>query len=484
MDYAMITSAYSPTAYGKRNFQFPISQELPLDIAGSTTFGRYPKISASETFNMMISDNALVPFAGYEAVARIAKNAEAREIYTSTKYNHMFVVVDDGLYTVSPDLSVARINSLNTSSGEVYITENLGGQIGIADGESIYIFDYINNTFTIPTIDFLPGYISFQDTYFIASSRGTNEWRLSENDNGNSWPAAASNVGKFQTKPTNVVAVVPLDRQLFVFGQTGGEPWYDVGYTLFPYQRSNYASIDYGCLSPATIATGFSKLVWLGTNEKGGAAIMYSQGGQPQQISNDGIDFKFSQLRRPDDSFGFLYKVDGHIFYQITFRTDNLTYVFDFNTGKFFTLTDQKLNHHIAKRITFFNGHYYFVSFTDGYLYQMGSQFLDYDGQEIPRIRKCNNFRLPDGDNFICQNINLTMEQGIGKTIQRVDLSLSKDGGVSWGNVGSMQLNRYGNRKNTFNEWNLGMANDLVLQFRFWGRERFVVTNGMMSVYQ
>ncbi len=46
--------------------------QMPLDIVGSTKFGRYPKISVEQTWNMIISDGFLVPFAGYLKVAELS----------------------------------------------------------------------------------------------------------------------------------------------------------------------------------------------------------------------------------------------------------------------------------------------------------------------------------------------------------------------------------------------------------------------------
>jgi len=50
------------------------SKQVPLTVAGSSTFGRYPKISQARTYNMFISADPpsgmewLVPYAGYESV--------------------------------------------------------------------------------------------------------------------------------------------------------------------------------------------------------------------------------------------------------------------------------------------------------------------------------------------------------------------------------------------------------------------------------
>lgn len=479
--------------------QFGNSKVIEIDLVDGNTFGRYPKISNSSTYNMIISDGCLVPFSGYKSVATIVAEGQARELYSSYVYNHLIAIVNNGVYTIDSANVVSQVGLLNTTTGPVFIAENNAGEIAIADGLNIYIFNYNLGTFTIPSIDFLPGYICFHETYFIATDSQRNQWRLSDSNNGSSWPADAQHVGEIQTKPTKAVAVVPLENttQLIVMGQTLAESWYNTGNQLFPYSRNNYFAIDYGCLSSETIAFGFGYVVWLGSNEKSGVSIMYTKGGDPVRVSTDGIDYLFARLTKPNNSFGFLLRLDGHIYYQLTFVADNITLLYDFNNNKFFYLTDENMNHHIAKRVAFFNNQYYFVSFTDGKLYEMNSDIYTYDGKEIPRYRTLSNKRFPTADLFVVQNITLTMESGIdtssntyagnppNKSISRVDLSRSDDAGLSFNTVESTPMPPIGQRQNVMSFWNLGSySNDISFRFGFWGFGRFVVVGGIASIYQ
>jgi hypothetical protein len=271
---------------------------------------------------------------------------------------------------------------------------------------------------------------------------------------------------------------------LFLIGKTVTEQWYDLGYQLFPYQRNSFFNIDYGCLSAATVASQEDLVVWLAANEQSGPVIMVSQGGAPMPLSTDGINFKLAQLTTPQDSYGFIFKQDGHTFYQITFPTDNLTLLYDFNTKRFYHLCDKYMNYHIAKRVCFFNDAYYFVSFNDGKLYEISSNFTTYNGDEIPRIRVTDPFRLPDNSAFITNEFNFIIEQGESQTVQRVDFSISKDGGQSFSNILTKNLNQTALRRNRLRFWNLGRTNDLTMQFRFWSKGRFVCGDGTMSIYQ
>lgn len=472
-------------------------KELNFPIVGGNTFGRYPKISTEETFNMMISDSALVPFSGYRRVTNFSGVGEGRGLYASTKYNHLIAVVDRNVYSISSDESVSFLFQLKTESGDVYISENDGNQIGIADGLYIYTFNYSTNiATTVTNLDFLPIYLSFQDGYFIScgptNNGQVNRWILSGPNDGNDWTPSSNTIGALQSKPDYCVAVQPFNRQLYVFGKNVTEIWYDVGYNLFPYQRNNYYYVDYGCLNPATIATGsilegenlVPLICWLGINEKSGPTIMYSVGGQPTQLSTDGINFKIEQLTNPENCYAFIARQAGHTYYQITWPDDNLSYIYDFNVKQFFTVTDENLNHHIAKRLAFFNNKYYFLSFDGGSLYETSNQYYTYDGKIIPRIRILPPIRLPDASRFVCSCLNITMLQGNSDAYSVVDISVSKDGGQSYSNIPRKDIRFLPNRPNIFRYWGLGSANDWRFQLRCYGATNFVLTNGTMGIYQ
>jgi hypothetical protein len=460
-------------------------------------------------------------------------------------------VFDQTLQVVTSHQNVF-IGSLNTITGPVYITENNKPQILISDNVNLYIYDpTVSGILKVVTgasggpLGFVPGYITFHDTYFLCAASddsfnraGTgvlqNTWRLSVSNDGTSWPADASHQGLLQTKPDNTQAVVRFPSKgnmIFVMGQNVTEAWFDTGAQLVPYQRNNQFNVDYGCVSPATVAYMDEIVVWLASNEKSGPIIMYSNGGEPKQITTDGIDYIFAQLTKPSDSQAFLYRQDGHLFYHINFYTDNLSLFYDFNKNKFYHASDQNLNYFIAAEIAFFNNQYYFVSKNTGALYVFDTIFYTYQdidslgnitNNEVPRIRTCQNVRLPSQDYFIANDIGFTIESGetdyqqqnlgpLGLATQdgkflltqdgnsftaqqqgttdagplslpRVDLSISIDGGATFGNDYSYILNPIGQRKNRLIWWQIGLVNDFVPQFKFWGMGRFVCTDGILNI--
>lgn len=498
---------------------------------------------------MIISDGWLVPYAGYKVAAPISSSFKGRAIYTSERWGNMLAVVGDAVYGLqvsgdSGDLSAFFIGQIETFNGDIFIDENIVGEIAICDGQQLYIYNWANPTNPALVIAPLPidpqtgnrvvpGYVTYQDGYFIVTNEESAGWFLSALNNGLSWNWGTSGTpvtANIQTKATNAVAALRapgLGNLLMVFGRNVTEMWYDVGNPLFPYQRSTSISVDYGCLNPATISTLDNNIAWLGVNDRSGPVIMVSQGGNVTRLSNDGIDYQLANLSNPQDSYGFFFKQDGHLFYQLTFPEDNFSLTYDFNTQTFFSPTDENMNYHVAERVAFYNNSYYFVSINDGNVYRMGSDLTTYDytvpggasrEYEIPMVRVCPPIRLPDSSRFVVPNITFTVDQGndpyynishlfliaeedgtvIGQEDEwgiseervlepytpHIDLSISKDGANTFGSYVTKTLNPLGVRKNRVVYWQLGAANDLTCQFRFWTKSRMVVTDGIVSLYQ
>jgi hypothetical protein len=422
-------------------------QLIPLKMAGGNHFGRYNKISDEQTWNMIVSEGALVDYAGYQNLfpAPLVANASGRGIYSSNNGHIMIVVIGSAVYSISQALAPTFIGNLQTSQGDVFISENNASQIAIADESFLYVYNYKTPTtpkllqsigmplppamppagrFFAPFVT--PGYVSFQNGRLIVADLNSQNWWLSGINDALQWSLTDTSnkayQGSITVKPDTIQAAVPIPgagNLLAVFGHTVMEMWQDVGNAVFPYQRSSTYNVDYGCLNASSIAALDSTIVWLSANEQGGATIMKidGAGAREQSISTDGIDFKLSEITDPTNCTGFLFRQDGHLIYQFTFPTNNLSYVYDFNTNTFFTVSDEDQNYHIARNVVFFNNDYYFVSLNDGNVYTFGTQFssLQYSAtniQQMPRIRITPPIRLPSQRMFICKSVGFTIENG------------------------------------------------------------------------
>lgn len=539
----------------------PNAQEIPVKITGSSVFGRYPTISAERTYNMFISvsgdkqEQWLVNFAGYQpAVNFFNVEDEGRGAFHSVRGNFIIVVVAAIVFRVNAvDSPPIQIGELQTTTGEVFMDENLASQICIVDGENAYIYNYaqaplgpvlpaVNSSgASLVSADLVPNYVCYHNTYFIFGNALTT-------NAGSQWfiytspvPPAAPNALLYvqtltlQTKPDFAEAALRIPgkgNNIIVLGSTVSEIWNDVGGSQI-YQRNASINIDYGCASVATIAANDEIVAWLGINEHSSPAIMVMTGGGAQRLSTDGIDYLLDTIKYPKDSTAIFYRQDGHLFYVLTFfnKADNLTIAYDFVTNMFFDLTDWNFTAHPARQIVYFQGQVYFISYKDGNLYEMGSDILAMttgiptnETNAIPRVRVCDTFRLPRPEKFLVDlftfvietgttdnipelnqcygyiiqegtnaiiysedNLALLVEGGYCTSLEllpKVDVSISKNGGITFSNAVSYNLKTTGDYLNQPRFNRLGYCTQLTIQMRFWGLGRFVIKNGMIEVRQ
>lgn len=483
-----------------------MKQPVEINIVGSSVFGRYPKISSEKTYNMFISDNWLVNYAGFKKTIDIFPAGEGRALFNSIRGNFLIIVVASTIYKMDSNFVPNFLGQLNTLTGDVYIDENLDNQICIVDGESAYIYNYFNDTFTKQTLTFLsnpifPSYVCYHNTFFLIGSSpisiNSQNWYAFEVDT----PTTIKLNTQFsiQTKPDTALLIARLPgrgNNVIVLGSTVGEIWTQIGGEA-NYSRVQSFNIDDGLVSISTFAASDEYVCWLSQNENNSPCIMLAEGSTTKRLSTDGIDFLLSEINFPKQSSAFFYRQDGHLFYQLTFYNpaDNLSLIYDFATGMFFHVSDENLNFHPARDIVYFNGDSYFISIRDGSIYRMDTTLVTYDyeissrseGEEIPRVRICKSIRKPDSSVFRVNGFTFWLEQGTipisAETQSRVDMSYSKNGNESFSNIVSRPMNPTGKYRNQIRWHRMGQCNEFTIQLKLWGFQRFVCSNGMLEIY-
>jgi hypothetical protein len=480
------------------------SQQVPVAVVGSSKFGLYSKINDERTYNMFISDEWLVNYAGFQKVANTLDNVQGRGLFHSIRGNFAIAVIGSAVYRFGPNVSPLFLSNIDTTSGEVFMDENLSQQICIVDGEDAYIYDYFDTgQVTKQTLGFAPGYVSYQNTFFLIASApnaiNPQKWYTFVFDTTTTIIKNTEHV--LQTKPDSALAIKRLPgrgNHIIVFGSSVAEVWTNVGGEE-NYRRNSSFNIDNGAVSINTIAASEDVVCWLGQNENNSPALMVTDGSQTKRISTDGIDGLLQRIKRPDKSTAFFYRQDGHLFYQITFfdDQDNLTLIHDFNTGLFFHVTDEHMHYFPARQVIYFNKRTYFVSINDGHIYEMGTDFISYNydtdtslqGETIPRVRVCNTIRVEDNSIFRVGRFTFWLDQGtsafpyLSTETAKIDMSFSKNGNHTYSNIVSRELNPQGKFRNRL-DWNrMGHANEFTIQLRFWGLNKIVAKQGVVEVY-
>lgn len=471
---------------------------LSLKVVGGNNFGKFKKISSEQTYNMYISDTALIPYAGYAKKINVVENSINKEIYKSIRGNILIYVAGLEVFKIDQNFNKTFIGNIINDIGNIFISENNNAEITIVDGKHVYVYNYVLNTYKRSGVDFTvpfsnPIHICFHNGRLIVSDGGTQNWYLSDFNDATAWSFSGNSVGALQTKTDTIQAVIPIPsagNNIFVIGKNVIEQWQDVGSPIFPYQRSSNSNIDFGVINNESIATLDTYIVWLSQNELSGITLMISNGSSVKTISTEGMNAVFRSLTNPQACSGFLFRLDGRMFYQFTFYEDNLSYVYDIQMNLFFTVTDENFDKHIARNVVFFNNSYYMGSFSDGNLYEMSTLIYNYDYgdgviEQIPRVRICSPIRNEDSKPFKIYELSFPIENGEvnnSNLSECIDLKISVNGGESFGSPSRRFMNQIGQRKSRLVYNNLGFANDVTIYIQFIGFGRFIAFDGIIKI--
>lgn len=401
---------------------------------------------------------------------------------------------------------------------------------------------FTKQTLTVSGIgDVIPGYVTYHNSFFLIAPsvndpNNTFNWYAFQYATDSTISHVTESTFPLQSKPDYCLAVKRLPgkgNNVLAIGSTVCEVYNNVG-GLENYRPNSSFNIDSGCISISTIAANDQFVCFLSQNQENAPAILVTDGGSQKFISTDGIDHLLESIEKPEKSTAFFYKQNGHLFYQLTFFApeDNLTLIYDFKTDKFYDVTDADGNYHPARQVAFFAGRTIFVGQKKGSLYELSTNIdgafeeVGSDtGITIPRIRHTNTINNNGGKPFYCNNLEVYIEQGVtdfpkalvdvetcvdamitedtgeemiteaGDTMiteegycttnadrPAVDLRLSKNGNQSFSNAVRKYLNPQGVYRNRLQYHRLGFANEITLEFRFWGLNRFVVKDGVLQV--
>jgi len=169
--------------------------------------------------------------------------------------------------------------------------------------------------------------VTYFDSCFVFDRKGTNEFFLSNLNDGLNYNALR--VASAEVNPDNVVAVVNNLEQLYIFGQTSTELWYDAGSADFPFQRYDGATIERGLAAAHAFVKQDQAIFFLGDDK-----IFYRmQGYYPIPVSTPAVDQAIQSYGDISDAFCFTYTLGGHKQVGITFPSANATWIFDLQSG-------------------------------------------------------------------------------------------------------------------------------------------------------
>jgi len=240
----------------------------------------------------------------------------------------LYVVWATNVYRVDSGGNETLLGTINSTFGAVYGADN-GTQLTIVTvSDSL---GYVATSTTLVQItdpDFLGAVaVSYIDGYNAFIKPSTDIWFISNlNDalNYDGFDAASA-----ESQPDGLVGMISAYRELWLFGSTSTEVWYNSGDPDFPFERISGGVLERGCSAQGSINKADNSVLWLGDD-----LILYrSNGYNPQRISNHGMEDAMQGYSTVADAQSFVFAQRGHTFYVLRFPTANACWVFDFSTG-------------------------------------------------------------------------------------------------------------------------------------------------------
>ena len=443
-------------SYTLRNYKYDcqrtVNLHMMVDETGAGANGEPVSFNRTEG-SVLLSSNASTGLGLYQA-----------------SWGTVYAFHQNGLYSVASNGTETLIASWTTTGTWCRCVDNSISLFIIGDG---WGYTYNHNAALLTAItSFNPSSVTYYDGYVICSEKDTNKFWHTELYS-DTFPAL--NFYSAEANPDNIVAVLNNNEDLWIFGDTTTELWYDAGQGNVIFARRQGTLIETGCASAATIAKiDANRFCWLANDSRGRLSVVIANGYQAQKVSTFMVD---EQLAQGDwaNATAYSYANEGKMFYVLQVPNLSSTWVFDVTTSdqlgksvwferQTYTQNTGQMVQHLAQIIIPAYGGYFGIS-SDGKIYSYSYDFYDDNGVPIKRIRTTPHITNLGGRLFY-NALELYLKTGVGSYTSNptVMLEISKDGGVTWSNQIERQTGLLGgyNQRVIFRQ--LGMGRDVVFR--------------------
>jgi hypothetical protein len=372
----------------------------------------------------------------------------------------VYVVSGDELYAVDVGSKVATLIGTVPGVGAVRMADNGTHVVTCAVTDS-----YASNRTThlwLPENNLCSA--SYQDGYVIYAQRGTQNFWVSGLDD-----ATTINALDFDTADAfadNLVGLVSDHRELWLFGESTTEVWYNAGNaTGTPFSRTGGGFMERGCISPGSIAKANNQVFWLGDD----LTVYRAVGYQPEPISTTDIEKLITAATSPVSSEAFTYSQDGHTFYVLTFG--DLTVAYDITTG----LWHERASYNEPRwRVSAYSytksGAHLVGDYETGAIYKLDLDTYTDAGGVLQRIAQSPPLSTGARHTFL-HEVYLDLAAGVGLSgggqgsDPKVRLDWSDDDGRTWEGAIDVSMGLIGNYRHRATWARLGRFSNRTLRF-------------------
>lgn len=266
-----------------------------------------------------------------------------RGIYATSNGLIVAVVGQTVIWWQGPGNAPIILGTLPTNSGvNVSMCDN---------GTTLVLVDNTAGGWTVPLNGFGPGAlqtindeafygstrVDFIDTFLIFNQPGT----------GNFYTTTSNVVTPFD--PTYFAAkegwndllscCAALHDNIWLFGNTTTEIWFNAGGTAFPFARMPNSVLQQGCVAPYSVIVADNAVYWISQDRWGRNMCMRGEGYSARRISNFAVEDQWNQYVTLVDAMGMSYQLGGHEVIGFYFPNQNTWWAYDASTQFWHTRT-------------------------------------------------------------------------------------------------------------------------------------------------
>lgn len=402
-----------------------------------------------------------------------------------------------GVAVVGPNVYLLDVNgvgnivgTIDSAPNPVGIASN-GTLVVIVTGPDGYVLNPSSGTLTQITDPAFSGAdtVQFIDGYFVFNKTGTGQFQITglytTTIDGLDFATA-------EGAPDLLLSLLVDHREIWLFGETSTEVFFNSGNVDFPFERINGAFIEQGCAAKFSPAKMDNTVYWLTADERGKGTVQRAQGYSPQRVSTHALEYAIGQMSRIDDAVAYTYQQEGHSFYVLNFPTAQKTWVFDAATNLWHERAWRNpstgaLAQDRAVCQMAFAGENVVGDWENGRLYVLDMDYFTDNGDPIARVRACPHISDQDYKEQFFSSLQVDMQTGVGLTTgqgsdPKAMLQWSTDGGYSWSNELWAPIGKLGERRSRVKWRRLGRSRDRVFKVTITDPVRIAIIGASVQV--
>lgn len=415
-----------------------------------------------------------------------------RGMVANTAGNQLFIVVDNGLFSVAPTGVRTQLGTLKTRFGHVGIKLGLN-QLVIVDGTYGYIYDLQAKTYSPITAEGFQGSNTVENIggYFSFIKPNSQLFGLSALEDANTQDPL--DFATANASPDKLVGQLVTSNGIIYFGDTSGEFWQinpSPSTIELAIQRNTGATLEVGLMAAQTAKAMDNTAFWLGRDERGAGIVYKMQGLTPVRISTNAIEERIQEAIAAGNDISqacaYAYQQAGHSFYVLQVPGVDTTWTYDAATQQWHERAEDIRGEYAQHR-----GRYHAYCFgkhliagDDGKIYEYDVKSNTNAGDPLTRERVSPHYATPQMNKVFFQRFELDCVVGYGIAGQgqaNVMLRYSDDGGFSWNSWRTQTLGAVGEKQAKARFSRLGSANDRVWAVRMSDDAPFAIINAVVQ---